>query len=74
MGNKSPKLKNTISLSEEEYSKFLEVYKKLGQILISKKIKKIKPSLKSLYGIWEGVKVDKEDFEKAKKSLFKTSL
>ena len=66
-------LKNII-LSREEYLKLLKIYQKLGEILISKKKKEMTPSLKTLYGIWKGVKIEEEDFEKAKKSLFKTSL
>jgi hypothetical protein len=68
--------KNTkdIALSKEDYLKLLELYQKLGEILILKKKKKTTPSLKTLYGIWKGVKVNEEDFKRAKKSLFKTSL
>jgi hypothetical protein len=63
-----------IALSKEDYLKLLELYQKLGEILILKKKRKTASSLKSLYGIWKGVKVDEEDFKSAKKSLFKTSL
>jgi|GEM_PF-6154692 hypothetical protein len=63
-----------VILPEEDYLKLLELYQKLGEILTFKKKKKAVSSLKSLYGIWKGVKVEEEDFEKAKKSLFKTSL
>ena len=66
--------KEAIYLSKEEYLKLLEIYKKLGEILVSKKTKKNKASFKSLYGIWKGVKIDEEDFEEIKKSLFKSSL
>jgi len=45
--------------------KLLQIYKKLGEVLGVKKNKKV-PPLKSLYGIWKGIKVDEEDFEKAK--------
>jgi hypothetical protein len=63
-----------ITLSKEDYLKLLEAYQELGEILISKKKKKVVSSLKTLYGIWKGVKVEEKDFEEAKKSLFKTSL
>jgi hypothetical protein len=63
-----------IALSKEDYLKLLELYQKLGEILILKKKKKTASSLKNLYGIWKGVKVDEEDFKSAKKSLFKTSF
>lgn len=64
-----------ITLSAKDYQVLLEAYQKLGEFLIAnKKKKKITPSLKTLYGIWKGVKVDEQDFEKAEKSLFKTSL
>jgi len=63
-----------IILSKEDYLRLLEIYQKLEEILISKKKKKVTPSLKTLYGIWKGVKVEEKDFEEAKKSLFKTSL
>jgi hypothetical protein len=63
-----------VILSKEDYLKLLELYQKLGEILILKKKKKTTSFPKSLYGIWKGVKVEEEDFEKAKESLFKTSL
>lgn len=69
------KNQKNIVLSKEDYLKLLEIYQKLKEILMSKKEeKKVIPSLKSFYGIWKGVKIDEKDFEKTKKSLFKTSL
>lgn len=73
MGKTLLKKQKNITLSREEYLTLLEIYKKLEKILGAKKKKTI-PSLKSLYGIWKGIKVDEKDFEKAKKSLFKVSL
>ncbi|PIS39363.1 MAG: hypothetical protein COT33_02385 [Candidatus Nealsonbacteria bacterium CG08_land_8_20_14_0_20_38_20] len=69
----SVKNQKNITLSKENYLKLLEIYQKLEEILISKK-KKITPSLKTLYGIWKGIKVNEKDFKEAEKSLFKTSL
>jgi len=63
-----------IILSKEMYLKFLETYQKLGKILVFSKEKKTSSPLKTLYGIWEGVKINEEDFKRAKKSLFKISL
>jgi len=63
-----------IVLSKEDYLKLLELYQKLGEVLSFKKKKRTAPSLKTLYGIWKGVKVNEKDFEEAKKSLFKKSL
>ncbi len=64
-----------ITISKKEYLKLSEAYKKMGDLLFGKKKKH--PSsgkkVKSLYGIWKGVKVNEEDFKGAKKSLFKTS-
>lgn len=75
MGTLTKNSKN-ITLSKETYLKLLETYQKLGEILICPKKKKLVavPSLKTLYGIWERVKVDKKDFKEAEKPLFKTSL
>ena len=74
MAKVSTKVPKNIILSKEDYIKLLEVYQKLKEILASKEEKKITPSLKTLYGIWKGVKVNEEDFEEAKKSLFKASF
>ena len=63
-----------INLSKDDFLKLLDAYQKIGQILSSKKMKKtvsVIPTMKSLYGIWKGIKVDEKDFESAKKSLFK---
>lgn len=64
---------NNVTLSKKDYLKLLEIYQNLEEILISKK-KKIAPSLKTLFEIWKGIKVNEKDFKEAKKSLFKTSL
>ncbi len=62
-------------LSTKEYQTLFEVYQKLDQFFSTqKKEKQEKPLLKTLYGIWKGVKIDEQDFEKAEKSLFKTDL
>jgi len=63
-----------ITLSKKDYLELLNIYQKLEKILLLPKKKKTFPSLKTLYGIWKGVKVEEKDFEDAKKSLFKTSL
>ena len=74
MGKTITKKPNNITFPKEDFLKLLEAYQKIGQILASKKIKKTPSFLKSLYGIWEGIKVDEKDFEEAKKSLFKSSV
>lgn len=66
--------KSEITLSTKDYQALFEAYQKLGQFLAIQKKKKATPLLKTLYGIWQGVKVNEEDFESAEKSLFKTSL
>ena len=63
-----------ITLSKEDYLKLLQAYQKLGEALISKKKREIVSPLKTLYGIWKGVRIEEKDFTEAKKSLFKTSL
>jgi hypothetical protein len=74
MAKNTEKNTKNIALSKEDYLKLLELYQKLGEILILKKKKKTTSPLKTLYGIWKGIKVNEEDFKSAKKSLFKTSL
>jgi hypothetical protein len=74
MAKNTEKNTKNIALSKEDYLKLLELYQKLGEILILKKKKKTTSLLKTLYGIWKGVKVDEEDFKRSEKSLFKTSL
>jgi hypothetical protein len=61
-----------ITLTKKDYQKLLEAWQKLGEILASQKRKKGSPALKTLYGIWKGVKVNEKDFKEAKKSLFKS--
>ena len=63
-----------VTLSKEEYLKLVEAYKKIGKVLYSPKKKKSATAPHTLYGIWEGVKVDEEDFQDADKSLFPSSL
>ncbi len=64
-----------ITLSKKDYLKFLEIYQKLGEILICPKEKKVKiSSLKTLYGIWGKAEINEKDFKEVEKSLFKTSL
>lgn len=74
MSKLSVKNSNNIVLPKEDYFQLLEVYQKLGLVLFPEKKKKNIPVLKSLYGIWQGVKIDEKDFQQAKQSLFKTSL
>jgi len=73
MANTLIKNQKNITLSKEDYLKLLELYKKIEEILIPKKKKKTTP-LKTLYGIWKGIKIDEKDFKEAKRSLFKPSL
>lgn len=70
MAKASPKKTENITLSQLEYKKLLEVYKKLGEILTSKKKKRGAPSLETLYGICKGAKVNEKDFKEVEKSLF----
>jgi len=63
-----------ITLSKEEYLKLVGAYKKIGEILYSPKKKKVSVAPPTLYGIWEGIKVEEKDFQNAKKSLFPSSL
>lgn len=63
-----------ITLSKEDYLKLMNIYQKLEEILLSSKKKKAASSLKTLYGIWKGIKIEEKDFEGAKESLLKTSL
>ena len=76
--NSTKTLSEKVVLSKNDYLKLLEAYQKIGQILIFQKKKKsvptFKPVLKSLHGIWKGIKIDEKDFQGAKKSLFKSSL
>ncbi|MCG2698443.1 hypothetical protein L6307_05175 [Candidatus Parcubacteria bacterium] len=65
---------NNIVLPKKDYLELLEVYQKLGVILFPKEKKKSASALKTLYGIWQGAKVDEKDFQQAKQSLFKASL
>lgn len=74
MANTLIKNQKNIALSKEDYLKLLELYKKLEEILIPKKKKKTIPPLKTLYGIWKGIKIDEKDFKEVKRSLFKPSL
>jgi len=74
MANTLIKNQKNIPLSKEDYLKLLELYKKLEEILIPKKKKKTISPLKTLYGIWKGIKIDEKDFKEAKRSLFKPSL
>lgn len=66
-------VKNTVIFSQKDYSRLVDAYKKIGEILVSKKTKTniSFPKFKSLYGVWENIKVNEKDFETAKKSLFK---
>ena len=66
-------LQDTI-LSKKEYLKLVEAYQKIGEILYTPKKKKVRSAPATLYGIWEGIKVDEKDFRNAKKSLFPSSL
>lgn len=68
------KKQEKIALSTKDYQALLEAYKKIGSVLGAEKKKKVVSSLKTLYGIWQGVKVNEEDFAETEKSLFKTSL
>lgn len=76
--NSTKTLSEKVTLSKNDYLKLLEAYQKIGQILIFQEKKKavstFKPALKSLHGIWKGVKIDEKDFQRAKQSLFKFSL
>jgi len=68
------KYPKNITLPKEDYLKLLQIYKELEKILVFPKKKKSTSSLKTLYGIWKGIKINENDFEMAKKSLFKNSL
>lgn len=64
--------KNHFVISPKEYFQLLELLKKLEEVLAVSKKGTLKA--KSLYGIWKGIQVNEEDFQAAKKSLFKSSL
>lgn len=68
------KKQEKVVLSTKDYQALLEAYKKIGSVLAAEKKKKIFSPLKTLYGIWQGVKVNEEDFAETEKSLFRTSL
>jgi len=63
-----------VTLSREEYLKLVEAYQRMGKVLYSPKNKKSAITPHTLYGIWEGVKVEEKDFQNAKRSLFPSSL
>jgi len=66
--------KEKMGLSMKNYQVLLDAYQKIGQVLDMQKAKEQGAKLKSLYGIWQGIKVEEKDFKEAEKSLFKTDL
>lgn len=74
MVNAVTKNSKSITLSHNDYMKLLEVYQKISEILYVQKKRKESSPFHTLYGIWEGVTVDEQDFQNAKKSLFPSSL
>lgn len=74
MANVATKNAENIILSKKDYWKLMEAYQKISEILYTQKKKKGVSTPPTLYGIWKGVKVDEEDFQNAKKSLFPFSL
>lgn len=74
MANAVTKTSKSIILSHNDYAKLLEAYQKISEVLYVQKKKKSPSAPDTLYGIWEGVKIDEQDFQNAKKSLFPPSL
>lgn len=69
--------KEKVNLSKNDLQKLLQAYQIIGSFLAGQKKKKlvqVSQSLKTLYGVWKGVKVNEDDFSVVKKSLFKNSL
>ena len=64
---------NSLTLSKGDFLVLLDAYNKIGITLGQIKVKIEKP-VKSLYGIWGNANIPEEEINKAKKSLFKTSL